>query len=535
MAKGKHTAKNRRAKKKHGKAGNIVLGVLLGLTTVIALCALGGYIIGTGDTVLPNIEVGGIDLGGMTEAEAMAALESVGYSGTDAVPLTVRLPGNFDFTVAPDEAGLFQSPADAAAAAYARGHSGDPLADLLTYIKCITGSLTLQGADVDDEALLALLTRELNEFSAFAAQPEIDEAAGVMTILKGGESAAPDPEELALAVKEAFVSGGTEVEYSAGISSADEPDFAALRNRIYREPKNAAYDSVNHRLTQSENGLDFDPDEAKAAFDRAGIGELVVIPLTLMQPALSTEVLGTELFANCLGAKTTAFKSSGTNRCTNISLAAEKINGVVLNPGETFSFNDVVGKRTAAAGFKPAGAYAAGQEVQQIGGGICQVSSTLYCSALLANLQITARSCHYFAVSYLPYGLDATVSWGGPEFKFKNSRDYPVKIIAKCDLNAKTLTVEIWGTDVDGSYVELTYAASTVYDTEYPDVAIGTKAVSYRNVYAADGTLISGNKEASSYYHYHEENINWPTPEPEPSPSPSDEPLPDETPAPEEP
>ena len=111
-------------------------------------------------------------------------------------------------------------------------------------------------------------------------------------------------------------------------------------------------------------------------------------------------------------------------------------------------------------------------------------------------------------------------------------------------MNQRSLTVEIWGTDVDGSYVEVTYAASTAYDSRYPDVAIGTNATTYRNVYAADGTLLSRTKEDTSYYHYHEENIKWPeeptptpapTPSEEPTPTPSAEPTPTETPAPAEP
>jgi vancomycin resistance protein YoaR len=113
----------------------------------------------------------------------------------------------------------------------------------------------------------------------------------------------------------------------------------------------------------------------------------------------------------------------------NIALAAKKIDGVILNPGEEFSYNGTVGQRTESAGFKKAGAYANGKVVQELGGGICQVSSTLYCAVLYANLEITDRTCHYFPVDYLPSGLDATVSWKSPDFKFKNNRDYPIKLV----------------------------------------------------------------------------------------------------------
>lgn len=96
-------------------------------------------------------------------------------------------------------------------------------------------------------------------------------------------------------------------------------------------------------------------------------------------------------------------------------------------PGETFSYNQVVGQRTKAAGFKEAPAYLNGKVVQEYGGGICQVSSTLYNAVLYANLEITERTNHGFKPSYVKPGLDATVSWGGPDFKFTNNRNYPIK------------------------------------------------------------------------------------------------------------
>ncbi|MFR6425641.1 MAG: VanW family protein [Oscillospiraceae bacterium] len=162
---------------------------------------------------------------------------------------------------------------------------------------------------------------------------------------------------------------------------------------------------------------------------------------------------------------------------TNVKLAAEKINGVILQPGQTFSYNDVLGQRTKANGFKEAGAYSGGQVVQEVGGGICQVSSTLYYCAMVSNLKINTRTCHYFPVAYIEPGMDATVSWGGPEFKFTNSREYPIEIKAYVEKNS--ITVEIWGTDVDGSYVKMSYTAN------------GLRATTYRTVYDKDGNQIS--------------------------------------------
>ena len=223
----------------------------------------------------------------------------------------------------------------------------------------------------------------------------------------------------------------------------------------------------------------------------------------------------------------TSLSGSTANRINNVQLAANSINEVVLMPGEQFDYNQCLGERTTERGYKAAGAYSGGEVVQEVGGGICQVSSSLYYAALLANLQIDVRSCHYFPVNYLPAGLDATVSWGGPEFKFTNNTDWPIKIVAGVDTASNTCTVHIVGTNTEGTYVVMEHAVTGyIYtNSDYPDVATGYTAQTHRCVYASDGTLISRTAEASSVYHYHEENIVYPTPTPTATPAPSAEPT----------
>ncbi|MGE4549257.1 MAG: VanW family protein [Intestinibacillus sp.] len=161
------------------------------------------------------------------------------------------------------------------------------------------------------------------------------------------------------------------------------------------------------------------------------------------QPAVTTPAV--QPYATVLGTYTTSYNPRQTNRNTNIRLAAGMINGTVLQPGEVFDFNKIVGQRTAANGYKIASVYSGGEVVDGLGGGICQVSSTLFNAALLANMQITTRSSHGLRVHYLPAGRDATVSWGGPEFRFKNSNTYPVKVTAGYDSAKGTLTIQILG------------------------------------------------------------------------------------------
>ena len=143
------------------------------------------------------------------------------------------------------------------------------------------------------------------------------------------------------------------------------------------------------------------------------------------------------------------------------------------------------------------------------------MSSTLYCAVMLSQLETVDRTSHYFRVDYLDLGLDATVSWPGPDFKFKNSREYPVKIVTYCDNEAKTLTIEIWGTDVDGSYVELRHETSCIFDEEYTDVIVGYGVSAYRMVYDKDGNFLYQVQEPYGIYNFHDEDINWPEPTPE--------------------
>ena len=195
---------------------------------------------------------------------------------------------------------------------------------------------------------------------------------------------------------------------------------------------------------------------------------------------------------------------------TLAKLKTSRYYGLILLPGEDFSYNGAVGQRTWEAGFRIAKAYADGQEVEALGGGICQVSSTLYCATMYAQLKTLSRTNHYFKVGYIDYGLDATVSWGQPDFKFRNSRDYPIALHAYTNPDDSTLTVEIWGTDTDGTSVKLRHNSAEVFDEEYPEVLIGYSIHTYGDIYDADGNYLDTVYENSGTYFFHDEDIQWP-------------------------
>jgi vancomycin resistance protein YoaR len=210
--------------------------------------------------------------------------------------------------------------------------------------------------------------------------------------------------------------------------------------------------------------------------EQAHYGDTIEIPFRYLLPEVMDSDLKALLFRDVLCSYETAH-TDNENRNTNLTLACAAINGKTLAAGEVFDFNTVVGQRTAEKGYKYAAAYDGGKTVQTLGGGICQVSSTLYYCTLVADLEIVERSPHSFVSSYMPMGMDATVSWGGPHFSFKNSTNYPIRIEAKVEDGF--VKVQLIGTDEKDYYIEMEYVVlganhpTTIYQEYAPDNSEG--------------------------------------------------------------
>lgn len=227
----------------------------------------------------------------------------------------------------------------------------------------------------------------------------------------------------------------------------EEIDIEKIAELIRKEPKDAYLSSNPLEVHAEENGVELaiSIEEAKQVLSEEK--EEYTLPLKITEANTKVADLGENAFPNLLSSYTTNYDASNINRDNNLVLSANKINGVVINSGEEFSYNQTIGKRTIENGFKEAKAYAGGKVVLDVGGGICQLSSTLYNSVLLANLEITERHNHYFKTSYVPEGRDATVSWGALDFKFKNNRKYPIKIEA--NVGDGVATINIYGIKQD--------------------------------------------------------------------------------------
>ena len=504
---------------------------------LIAGAAAGVLWVNGVETIFPNVTVDGIDIGGLSLRETAETLNAHGYGDLSGKTVSVKLPTDYTLTVSAEDVCTDTAVADIALMAWDACKGGSAVGNALTYLRCSLAGMALQsgaGVRVDERAVRAAVDSAAAAVRLRLLGSELDIGEENVRIVKGAQSVELDADAIAAMIAEAFETENyATLTYEAKILTGAELDLDGIYDSVHREPADAYYDPESGEIVAETVGVAFDVAEAKRLWTVAEYGETVLIPLVLTQPEITEKALSEKLFRDQLSTRTTSLAGSTSNRINNVRKATASIDGTVLMPGQEFSYNAALGERTAANGYMLAGAYSGGQTVQEYGGGICQVSSTLYYCALYANLSITARTCHMFPVGYLPAGLDATVSWGGPEFKFVNNREYPVKIIAAVDAEGRNVTVELWGTDVDGSRTEITSEVWYFYDAVWKDVRLGYKAQTYRVVYDRDGGLISRKPEALSTYRYHEEDIAWP-PEAMESPAPEETEQPVETEPPEE-
>ncbi|MBR6689141.1 MAG: VanW family protein [Clostridia bacterium] len=300
-----------------------------------------------------------------------------------------------------------------------------------------------------------------------------------------------------------------------------ELDVDVVFADIHKDAKDAYVDETVKPAIyyKHEFGTTFDKEDLRkvlAKEENKAEGKVIKYKLTTTQPKVTIQELTKTLYKDKLGSYTSDFSNSDANRASNVKLAAKMLNGTIVMPGETFSFNKTMGDcGLASRGFKSAAVFKNGKVVKEIGGGVCQLSSSLYVATLYANLGIVARSQHALPVGYVPVSLDATVYYPYTDFKFKNTRNYPVKISATTTTNRR-LVVTIYGTKEDVEYnVKLT---SWVTEWISPKVqkqndssilegktktiqkgANGYKSVAYKTV-SLNGKVISKTKLSSDSY-----------------------------------
>ena len=301
------------------------------------------------------------------------------------------------------------------------------------------------------------------------------------------------------------------IDLTVDYSNPEKIDIEKIHSEVYKDPKDAYIVENEEKevveLYKEENGIDFKISIEEAKNIILEEKETYSIPLKIKKPKVAVKDLGDKLFKQTLAKYTTIYDAGEYNRSHNIALAAKTINGTILLPGETFSYNGILGNTNKAKGYKEGTAYVGGKVVKSYGGGICQVSSTLYNAVLYSNLEIVERYNHSYAVSYVPAGRDATVAYGGKDFKFKNTRTYPIKIEANAKNGVVSITIKGLKEEMDKYEIVLTSTVlsttpnATTYEnnSSLPEGTekviqkgyIGKKSIAYKIVKNPDGTTKS--------------------------------------------
>lgn len=262
-------------------------------------------------------------------------------------------------------------------------------------------------------------------------------------------------------------------------------DLEKIFKQVSVPPVNPDLDRQTLELIPGKKGYGFDLEEAASLLEQTADDELTRVPMRYLDPVLSEADIW---YQDTLGYCKTEY-TDNENRNENLRLACAKLDGIILQPGETLSYNETLGQRTQAAGYKPAPAYSGTELVDEIGGGICQVSSTLYLSSLFAELKIVERKNHGFPANYIPLGLDATVNWGTTDLKIRNDYDLPVKI--RAEVSDGYVKVRIMGVERRDYLVKMEYRVD-----DHPSYA-----AAYRCRYDLEtGELISRELDHTSIY-----------------------------------
>jgi vancomycin resistance protein YoaR len=490
-----------------------ILGILLAGYLAVCGVAYGSR------TFFPNSQLSGVELGGLTAGQAAQRLEKELPDRTCSIYINA-LGDTPDATVTFGELGIrpraaYQDYADLAKTIYRFQHRGNFLVSGMIYLGGFFGGQRMEDQLDWDPAQFDKTAKALaDELSSAPQDTSYELGDGCVLVHKSLDGRSVSADDLHRNLQNTLnETGDSWVIVPGKVLPAKTITAREIYKALSGEMKNAGYDAAAGTITPEKAGVEFDASEAAKLLAAAGSGAVVKIPAVIQAPTVTAEQLKSVLFRDALGTATTHVGGSAA-RISNVKLAAATLNGTVLNSGDVFSYNETVGQRTVAKGYQAAPAYVQGETVDEIGGGVCQPSSTLYLACLRSNLKIVERAAHRYVPAYIAKGMDATVSWGGPDYKFSNDTDYPIRISA---VYAKGyLTMTLYGTKTGDTTVKMTYQvlSTTAFQTVYQNdgsLPAGTQTVkitpytgykvkSYRNLYDGNGSLISSKLEAVSNY-----------------------------------
>lgn len=493
---------------------------------VAALCVLGVLALAVGgilgwvylyDGIYHGVSAGGVDLSGLSRAAALEALEEplAGQSPGQSLDISV---GEYSHSLDLSDVGTRYDARQTAEDAYLYGRTGGLLSRVSAVWTALTSGAEVNPAIAVDQQLLDAKIQQLaSELSSEIAEPAYTLENDVLTLDRGQTGISIDTGEFSSFIRDRILSGDlSPAVYEPTVEDPDQFDLMLIRDAVERPMQNPRLDLENDpsgkTILPAQRGISLDVDAAQKVLEESD-ERFVELPLIFTEPTMTTEEFRGTLFLDVLGEGTTSFNANLIGRTTNVKLACDFVNGTILNPGDVFSYNQTVGPRTYARGFKDAIVYVGTSAEDGVGGGICQVSSTIYYAALRADLEIVERKAHSRTVTYVPLGEDATVAWGAVDFRFRNDTDYPIRI--DVSYGRSSLTVRLMGTKTENKTVQMEtkVLSKTPFQTlhvENAALAAGASKVksngytgyvteTYRVVYI-DGVEVSRTFENKSVY-----------------------------------
>ena len=473
----------RKMEEKKKKRKWIPIAILIGIIFIIGILisTIFAFANINKNTIVSGVKIEGIDVSGLSAEEAKGKLETI-YTEK----LETEIPVQYNEYETTINANLFETKyniEDAVKKAVEIGKEGNIFENNYKILFALIGKQDIKvEMQLNEEAAKKIIEDLGTNLPGVVIESSYYIEDNKLIITKGQAGVKIDTDKLLEELKEKLKGTEKITDYITIPVTEEQPtaiDIDKIHEEIYKEVKDAYYTQNPFEIHPEEEGIDFDVEAAKKALEEDK--EEYEIDLKITKPKVTTSQIGTEAFPDQLATFRTNYDGGDKDRTTNLQLACNKINGKVVMPNETFSYNKTLGARTAAAGYKNAKVYEAGQVVDGIGGGICQISTTLYNAVLRANLEIVERRNHQFVTSYVEAGMDATVVYGMTDFKFKNTRKYPVKIIASAKNGVATVSVYGIKESEEYTFSFRTVTVSTIpTSTKYIDDAtlpVGTEKV----------------------------------------------------------
>ena len=469
---------------KKSKRKKIIIASIIGIILLIGLLfsTIFALINMNNSKIISGVKIEGIEVSGLSKDEAKSKLEAI-YNEKKEKEIPIKY-NEYESSINPSMIELNYDIDKAVDEAMNIGRNNNIFINNYNILFTLIGKKDINvEMSINEEATRKIIEDTGANLPGVVIESSYYIEGENLIITKGKEGIKIDTESLLSKVKERLDNAeiiNDYIEIPVTTKTPEPIDVDKIHSEVYKEVQDAYYTKDPFEIHPEVEGVDFNVDEVKAMIAAEDKDEYTV-KLTITKPKVTVNDIGTEAFPDKLGTFTTRYDERDRDRTTNLKLACQKLNNQVVLAGATFSYNKTLGERTIAAGYKNAAVYENGQVVDGIGGGICQISSTLYNAIVDANLETVERRNHQFVTSYVPAGKDATVVYGMTDFKFKNTRKYPVKIIATAQNGMATIS--IYGVKEEVEYdVELqvkqisTIPVTTVYQ-EDSSLPAGTEKV----------------------------------------------------------